>query len=200
MPTVAAASNTTSGFGVGIEPSGVQSSSDRSGAWPVGAARPAPSSAVRISLGRRTKSNASTFFKPISASRASDPLMSAANCSARVYSCTEAVGEGHVVLLSSRRHYRAPAGARITQPTGPVIVSAVPQETQPEDLILTRFCRRSPLGLKAERAGRAEQGRHRRCPTTRPATRSHSDTGSKNCTATPAVFDRRATRPRPTRI
>ena len=69
MPMVAAASNTTWGSGVGIEPSGVQSSSDSNGAWPVGDASPAASSAVRISSGRRTKSKASTFFRPIAASR-----------------------------------------------------------------------------------------------------------------------------------
>ena len=84
MPTFAAASNTTWGSGVGMEPSGVQSVSDSSGAWPVGDASPEASSAARISSGRRTKSNASTFFRPISASRASEPSMSAENCWASV--------------------------------------------------------------------------------------------------------------------
>ena len=84
IPIVAAASKTTSGAGVGIEPSGVHSSSESSGAWPVGEARPAASSAARISSGRRTKSNASTFFRPIAASRSSEPFMSAENSSARV--------------------------------------------------------------------------------------------------------------------
>ena len=83
MPMVAAASKTTWGSGVGIEPSGVQRVSESSGAWPVGEASPAPSSAARISFGRPTKSNASTFFRPIAASRSSDPPMSAENCSAR---------------------------------------------------------------------------------------------------------------------
>ena len=84
MPIFAAASKTTSGLGVGIEPSGVHSSSDSSGACPVGEARPAASRAVRISSGRRTKSKASTFFSPIAASRSSEPFISAENCSARV--------------------------------------------------------------------------------------------------------------------
>ena len=42
-----------------------------------GAASPAASSAVRISSGRRTKSNASTFFKPISANRSSESAATA---------------------------------------------------------------------------------------------------------------------------
>ena len=83
-PTFAAASKTTSGAGVGIEPSGVQSSSDSSGAWPVGEASPEASSAARISSGRRTKSNASTLRSPIAASLSSDPFMSAVNSAASV--------------------------------------------------------------------------------------------------------------------
>ena len=127
----AAASKTTSGAGVGMEPSGVQSSSESSGAWPVGEARPLASSAARISAGRRTKSNASTFFSPIAASRASDPLVSEQQLLGEGdYSCTEAAG--HVVLTSSRRHYRGTL-RRGNERTGPVIVSVLPQETQPEE-------------------------------------------------------------------
>ena len=97
MPMVAAASNTTSGAGVGIEPSGVHSSSLSSGAWPVGEARPLASKAARISAGRSTNANASTLRRPRAASLSSEPDMSAENSDASVYSCTEASGREVVI-------------------------------------------------------------------------------------------------------
>src|SRR5699024_7832388 len=100
MQISAAASNTTSCAGVGMEPSGVHSSSDSSGACPVGEASPDRSSAARISAGRRTKSKASTFFSPIAASLSREPFISAENCAASEYSWTDARGNATADLLS----------------------------------------------------------------------------------------------------
>src|SRR5699024_83173 len=110
-PISPAASSTTGWAGVGMAPSGVHSSSESSGAGPVGEARPEASRAARISFGRRTKSKASTFFRPICASLSREPFMSAENSVASVYSWTEARGNATGDLLS----YVVVRAGRITQ-------------------------------------------------------------------------------------
>jgi hypothetical protein len=68
-------------------------------AWPVGDASPLASRAARISVGRETKSNASTLRRPMAASLSSEPPMSAVNSLASVYSWTEATGSVMTCVL-----------------------------------------------------------------------------------------------------